>query len=228
MTPSPARLAANQSNAQLSTGPTAPEGKERTRLNAFRHGLTGQTVLIEAEEKEIYLNFTRQFFEALKPEGTLERQFAHSASDAQWRINRIKTMEDAMIAKGNNFEDSAKAFATLSLYESRLRRGQEKSLTQLKALQKEREAKHKAAMEDAMMLKQFDEMEGRVYDPQSDGFVFSASALTAELTRRRRSEAALAAKTHGYNLKSFRRDTNKEAFHLSHRPQAAAAITKAA
>ena len=201
MTPSPARLAANQSNAQLSTGPTAPEGKERTRLNAFRHGLTGQTVLIEAEEKEIYLNFTRQFFEALKPEGTLERQFAQSASDAQWRINRIKTMEDAMIAKGNNFEDSAKAFATLSLYESRLRRGQEKSLTQLKALQKERETKHKAAMEDAMMLKQFDEMEGRIWNPQSDGFVFSPAEVHSEIRRLKRLEAAKTAQTWHFNRK---------------------------
>jgi hypothetical protein len=39
---SAAQFAANQANALRSTGPTSPEGKRRTRLNAYRHGLTGQ------------------------------------------------------------------------------------------------------------------------------------------------------------------------------------------
>ena len=46
MTISPARLAANQQNAQRSTGPKTEAGKNRSRLNAFRHGLAGAGDLI--------------------------------------------------------------------------------------------------------------------------------------------------------------------------------------
>jgi len=35
------QLIANRENARHSTGSRTPEGKDRTRLNAFRHGLTG-------------------------------------------------------------------------------------------------------------------------------------------------------------------------------------------
>ena len=39
---SPARLAANQANSQLSTGPRTPEGKAKVSLNAVKTALTGQ------------------------------------------------------------------------------------------------------------------------------------------------------------------------------------------
>ena len=41
MTCSPARIEANRRNAARSTGPRTEEGKSRSRLNAFRHGLAG-------------------------------------------------------------------------------------------------------------------------------------------------------------------------------------------
>lgn len=37
-----ARKAANKRNAKLSQGPRSPQGKARSSLNAFKHGLTAQ------------------------------------------------------------------------------------------------------------------------------------------------------------------------------------------
>jgi len=45
---------ANRANAQLSTGPKTDTGKARARLNATRHGLTGQVMILSTEELAAY------------------------------------------------------------------------------------------------------------------------------------------------------------------------------
>ena len=56
------KLNANRDNATHSTGPRTPEGKARSSLNATRHGLTGQTVVLPNEDLQIYASFCKDFF----------------------------------------------------------------------------------------------------------------------------------------------------------------------
>ena len=44
------RLEANRRNALRSTGPKTEEGKQRSRLNSVRHGLTAETVIGSLED----------------------------------------------------------------------------------------------------------------------------------------------------------------------------------
>lgn len=54
MTVSPERIAANKANAQKSTGPKTEAGKEASRANGTKHGLTGEgIVMAEAEAAEV-------------------------------------------------------------------------------------------------------------------------------------------------------------------------------
>jgi hypothetical protein len=48
---------ANRLNALRSTGPKSNEGKQRSRLNAVRHGLTAETVVGSLEDAEDYKAF---------------------------------------------------------------------------------------------------------------------------------------------------------------------------
>jgi hypothetical protein len=50
-------IEANRRNALKSTGPTSEAGKERSRRNAMRHGLTAETVVEPLEDPEEYKAF---------------------------------------------------------------------------------------------------------------------------------------------------------------------------
>ena len=51
------QIEANRRNALKSTGPTTQQGKDRSRCNALRHGLTAETVIATLEDTEDYQAF---------------------------------------------------------------------------------------------------------------------------------------------------------------------------
>jgi hypothetical protein len=51
------QIEANRRNALRSTGPKTEEGKQQSRRNALRHGLTAETVIEGLEDREDYKAF---------------------------------------------------------------------------------------------------------------------------------------------------------------------------
>src|ERR1700689_4726621 len=88
-------------NQSKSTGPRTPEGKERSSHNALRHGLTGRIVVLPSEDLSVYQAFCKELMADLAPEAPVERQFAQTFCDTQWRLNRIRSIEDSMLALGH-------------------------------------------------------------------------------------------------------------------------------
>jgi hypothetical protein len=60
------QLEANRNNALLSTGPT-DEGKKRSRLNALRHGITGQVTTMTDEDRTAHDAFSKALMKDLPP-----------------------------------------------------------------------------------------------------------------------------------------------------------------
>jgi hypothetical protein len=185
------RTLANQANAKKSTGPKSPEGKQRSSLNALRHGLTGRTMVLPGEDHVAYDKFCKYFFEDLKPKGIVELQLCQMIADSSWRLNHVAAMETnhftlglitgrLPVLTGNDQSDVAlnnietlrqhtTTVATLSLHGQRLARQFERNVKQLQELQAKRKA------EEQSMARA-----GQAAHKTSDGFVFSNSKRAAK------------------------------------------------
>jgi hypothetical protein len=90
------QIEANRRNALKSTGPTTPEGKERSRCNAVRHGLTAETVIAALEDAEDYQAFEAAVIADYDAESAVERELVLRLASVMWRLRRATGMETAL------------------------------------------------------------------------------------------------------------------------------------
>ncbi len=91
------QIEANKQNAQKSTGPKTPEGKEKVSQNAVTHGLTAFRPVLANENPEEYALFRDDFFRHHAPVGILEESLAQRAADTLWRLHRAQDYETAVL-----------------------------------------------------------------------------------------------------------------------------------
>jgi hypothetical protein len=97
---SEAKLAANQANAQLSTGPRTDIGKQTSSKNALKTGLTGQTVLLPTDHLPAYEALIARFQKKYNPANPEETKLVQSIIDTTWRLERITNLDFAIFAMG--------------------------------------------------------------------------------------------------------------------------------
>src|SRR3984957_9585479 len=81
-------------------GPTRQAGTQRTRLNAYKHGLTGQIHLLTAAEHTAFYAHCKSICEALTPVGALEIDIAQAIAEDRWRLKRARAIETSIFAAG--------------------------------------------------------------------------------------------------------------------------------
>ena len=69
------QIEANRLNALKSTGPRTEEGKQRSRQNALRHGLTAETVITALENAADYRNVRGSIASDYQPRSATEREW---------------------------------------------------------------------------------------------------------------------------------------------------------
>ncbi len=94
---SPARMAANLANAQLSTGPKTIQGKARSRANALKHGLTGAGIALPTEDRIAIEQRFLTIQEELMPQTVLGAFFAHQVALYTVRCQRAARHETALL-----------------------------------------------------------------------------------------------------------------------------------
>jgi hypothetical protein len=216
---SPASSAQYPRNAETSSDTPGRQGRARSSMNALRHGLTARVVVLPSEDMDAYQAFSKEIVDSLDAQTPVERQFAQTVADNQWRINRIRSIEDGMLGMGHfeaagsfddhtdnpethsamtaarAFRDRSQAFVNLSIYEQRLHRSMKESLRQLRELQTERRELHKTEMDDAIRLLKTQKMKGK--------FVYASAEIVAESDRLDRLQDSLLAEQSGFDLTRY-------------------------
>jgi hypothetical protein len=197
---SQAQMAANQANAQLSTGPKTADGKAKISLNAVKTGLTGRTVLLTGDDANAYRAHIARYQEKFSPVNTDESSLTQSLADTEWRLLRIPSLEMGIYAIGrlelaDSFEHiadtdtrnsliEAKIFLTyrrdlnnLSIQENRLRRQFEKDKAELTEMQQKRKETHDKQLNKAGSEYIYAIREKREFDQDRFGFEFSMEEI---------------------------------------------------
>ncbi len=81
-------------------GPKTTEGKQAVRMNAFQHGLTGQSIVMTAAEAPYYQSLTHGFTEHFQPADVFESQLLQKIIDTNWRLNVCAALECNMMGTG--------------------------------------------------------------------------------------------------------------------------------
>jgi hypothetical protein len=90
------QIEANRRNALKSTGPSSQEGKQRSRCNAVRHGLTAETVIGALEDAEDYKAFEAAITADYDARSAVERELVLRLASLLWRLRRATTMETGL------------------------------------------------------------------------------------------------------------------------------------
>ena len=137
------KIAANRANAQRSTGPQTIEGKQQSRYNATRHGLSGKQVVVDGEDPKRYEALLRDLIDAYQPANAAEAILVEEIAQNFWRLQRARAIEAENFnmwgsepATAMNNEPAA--FDRISRYMTTIERAYHRAIDQLQETQKQR------------------------------------------------------------------------------------------
>ena len=143
---SEAQIAANRQNAQYCTGPKTEAGKQVSKWNALKTGLTSSQVVLPHEDRAAFEDLKSSLIAEHQPIGQLEELFVSQLAETWWRCLRARRVEteylsrlagDAAIAAAVTAEKD-NAFAKMQRYVNAADRAFKKVLAQLREMQQAR------------------------------------------------------------------------------------------
>src|ERR1039458_8199747 len=94
----PAQIAANQANAQKSTGPRSVEGKSVSRFNALKHSIDAASIVIPGEDPADYDALADHYLQEFRPQSASESFHVGAMLPADWQKRRLQRVEDDLFS----------------------------------------------------------------------------------------------------------------------------------
>lgn len=97
--PAPADALSPIDRARASTGPRTAEGKVQSRVNALKHGLLAETVVVSpTESPEEFFELYADMHRDLNPEGRLEETLVDRIITLTWRLCRATRIDRELMS----------------------------------------------------------------------------------------------------------------------------------
>ena len=130
---------ANRQNAQKSTGPKTPEGREAVRFNALTYGLRTRETILERENAREYSELWDELDAEWQPHARTERIYLETMVTSQWLLKRIAESEQQIYTIAN-VEHRFKMLAYVYKMRAQLERSFRTAVADMQQSQKERKA----------------------------------------------------------------------------------------
>ena len=86
------KIAANQANAQSSTGPVTAAGKAASSQNARKHGLSSRHLFVPADRLDEFNSMHRAYLHELQPLGEVQAAHFEQLIHALWNLNLAREL----------------------------------------------------------------------------------------------------------------------------------------
>ncbi|HEY1950212.1 MAG TPA: hypothetical protein VGG97_24595 [Bryobacteraceae bacterium] len=131
------QIAANQANAQLSTGPKTETGKAASSQNSWKHGLFGVFRVLNTESQMAYQDLLQSLQTEYNPATPTEAILVERMAQHHWLRNRALHYQNHYLESGD--ESSAKQLSLFMRYETMHERAFHKCLNDLLKLRAEKQ-----------------------------------------------------------------------------------------
>jgi low affinity Fe/Cu permease len=133
-----AQVAANQENAQRSTGPKTPEGKAISARNNFKHGCSGAFTVLPWESQNEFDMLLGSLRDEHKPSGLTETILVDKMAQAIWLSKRAQMLQHVTFNQELPTCDDQKQLALYLRYQTTNERAFHKCLNDLLRLRAEK------------------------------------------------------------------------------------------
>jgi hypothetical protein len=134
---SAAQIDANRLNAQHSTGPKTPAGKDTASRNRTSHGLASGVLFLEGDDPALFNTLLCELVADHRPVGMTEEILVFKLAEQIWFGDRASRLLTQALDR-NTREDNAKQVSLMLRYKTSADRGFHQTLNQLLKLKKER------------------------------------------------------------------------------------------
>jgi hypothetical protein len=95
--PSELKSATARANGAKSRGPTTPQGRATSSMNALSHGLTAKTLILPHENQDLFLEMFTAYFDLFRPANQMEIDVVSDIVANRWRLRRTWRYQTAIL-----------------------------------------------------------------------------------------------------------------------------------